>query len=523
MPSGKTIARAAGFLMVTTLVARILGYVRDMVIYSRFGQSYVTDAYNAAFSIPDFIYMLLVGGALSSAFIPVFSGYLARGEKEEAFKVASIILNFTLLVLLILMAVALLFTRSLVLLLVPKLPDASVFLAIDLTRIMVFQTFFMALSGIVMGVLNSNQHFTSPALGGIVYNLFIIGLGLAFAPRLGIMAFSVGVVVGAFANLAVQIPALGKYGFKYLPSLELCHPGFKQVMMLMAPMFISLSVAQFNLLVNQNLASGLPEGSISALRLAQRIMQLPVGVFAVSMATAVFPTLTLQAAKEDKEAFGRTLNMGLRMILLISIPAGVGLMAVGRPLISLLFQQGKFDFKDVIMTSQSLSCYSLGLFAYSLQQVLLRAFYALKNTVTPVVVGVCSVVLNIILSLLLVEPLKHQGLALAYSLAGVANILLLLAILRKNVDLDVRPLLKTTLVAFLASLSMYLAVRGTIIILAPILTFADKVNHFIIVLTGIGIGMLVYFVVVWLCDLEEIRIALDMFKDRFGKYLKPGP
>jgi putative peptidoglycan lipid II flippase len=202
MAEGRTIAKAAGFLMITTLVARLLGYVRDMVIYSWFGQTYVTDAYNAAFSIPDFIYMLLVGGALSSALIPVLGQYLARGEEDEAWKVTSLVLNWTILFLVLLIILGMVYTRELITFLVPKLPAETIELAVSLTRVMLVQTFFMALSGISLGVLNARKHFTLPALGGIMYNVGIILVGIVLARQWGIAAFSVGVVVGSVLNFA---------------------------------------------------------------------------------------------------------------------------------------------------------------------------------------------------------------------------------------------------------------------------------------------------------------------------------
>ena len=257
---GKQVARAAVFIMAATLVARVLGYVRDVVIYTKFGQNYVTDAFNAAFSIPDFIYMLLVGGALSSAFIPVFSSYLATGRREEGWRTASILLNLIGIMMLVLIAVAYIYTRPLILLLVPKLPPQSIDLAVNLTRIMFVQTIFMALNGLTMGILNSHQRFTAPALGGIFYNLGIIILGLLLSPRWGITAFSLGVVLGAALSFLVQVPSLVRVRPQYTLSLDLRDAGLREVMVLMLPVLIGLSVGQFNLFVSQNLASGLGSG-----------------------------------------------------------------------------------------------------------------------------------------------------------------------------------------------------------------------------------------------------------------------
>lgn len=515
VPEGKTIAKVAGFLMVTTLMARLLGYVRDMVIYSWFGQTYITDAYNAAFSIPDFIYMLLVGGALSSALIPVLGQYLARGEEEDAWKVTSLILNWTVLFLALLIILGMIYTRTLIAILVPHLPPETIELASGLTRVMLIQTFFMALSGISMGVLNARKHFTLPAMGGILYNLGIILVGIMLARQWGIMAFSAGVVVGSVLNFAVQIPALVRAKIRYYPILNPNHPGLKQILILMIPVVIGLSVTQINLFVNQNLASGLPEGSISALRLAQRIMQLPIGIFGISVAMAVFPTMTEQVARRNFPEFKRLFSLGLRGVFVITIPAALGLMAMREPLIALLFQQGHFDANDTLATAQALFYYSMGLFAYSALQLLNRVFYSLKDTVTPVLTGIAAIILNIALSILWVQPMGHEGLAMAYSVAGVFNMLLLIALIRRRLEhIGGRVLVRSFLVSGLASLVMYAGARCGAACVASWLTFTPKVNAFIMVMTGTGLGVAIYGIIISVFHLEETDLVLNIIKKR---------
>lgn len=515
MPEGRTIAKVAGFLMVTTLVARLLGYVRDMVIYSWFGQTYITDAYNAAFSVPDFIYMLLVGGALSSALIPVLSQYLARGDEDEAWKVASLVLNWTVLFLVVLIILGMINTRALITLLVPKLPQETIDLATSLTRVMLVQTFFMGLSGISMGVLNARKHFTLPALGGIMYNLGIILVGVFLARQWGIMAFSVGVVVGSVLNFAVQIPALARAKTRYYPILNPNHPGLKQIFILMVPVVIGLSVTQINLFVNQNLASGLPEGSISALRLAQRIMQLPIGIFGISVAMAVFPTMTEQVAKNHITEFKRLFSLGLRAVFVITIPAALGLMALREPIIALLFQQGQFDAGDTLATSQALFYYCIGLFAYSALQLVNRIFYSLKDTITPVLTGLAAITLNIALSILWVQPLGHEGLALAYSIAGIFNLLLLIALIRRRLGhIGGGLLVRSFLVSGLASLLMYLGARYGVALLGSWLAFTPKINAFIMVMVGMGLGVGIYGIIISVFRLEETQLVLTLVKKR---------
>jgi len=515
VPEGKTIAKVAGYLMVTTLIARILGYVRDMVIYSWFGQTYVTDAYNAAFSIPDFIYMLLVGGALSSALIPVLGQYLARGEDEEAWKVTSLVLNWAVLLVILLIILGMVKTRALITLLVPKLPPETIELATGLTRVMLIQTFFMALSGISLGVLNARKHFTLPALGGIIYNLGIILVGVMLARQWGITAFSVGVVVGSALNFAVQLPALARAGIRYYPILNPNHPGLKQMLILMVPVVIGLSVTQINLFVNQNLASGLPEGSISALRLAQRIMQLPVGIFGISVAMAVFPTMTEQAARNNIAEFKRLFSLGLRGVFVITIPAALGLMSLREPLIALLFQQGQFDAQDTLATAQALFYYSIGLFAYSALQLTNRVFYSLKDTVTPVLAGIISIILNIALSILWVKPMGHEGLALAYSVAGIFNMMLLIVLIRKRLGhIGGGVLVRSFLVAVLGSVVMYAAARCGATWAGSWLVFAPKINALIMILTGMGLGAAIYGIIISVFRLEETELVFDIIRKR---------
>ncbi|MDH7498357.1 MAG: murein biosynthesis integral membrane protein MurJ, partial [Syntrophomonadaceae bacterium] len=490
---GKSVARAALVIMAAATIARILGYVRDVAIYTRFGQNYATDAFNAAFSIPDFIYMLLVGGALSSAFIPVFSGYLAVEKREQAWKTASVIFNFTMVGMLVLIAGAYVFTRPLIMLLVPRLPHETIDLAVTLTRIMFVQTMFMALNGLAMGVLNSHKEFVTPALGGILYNVGIITVGLALSDRWGIAAFSVGVVVGALMSVAVQVPALLRVRPSYSFSFDWRDQGFREIMVLMLPVLIGLSVTQFNLFVSQNLASGLGSGTISALKLAQRIMQLPLGIFAVSVAIAVFPTLTGLVARNQMSEFKQATSLGVRTVFFIILPSALGLMALREPIIALLFQQGSFTVQNTQTTAWALFYYALGLFAYSALQVLNRAFYAIKDTVTPVATGVATIAINIGLSVWLVRLWGYRGLALAYSVAGTLNMMALLVLLRMRVGaIGGRRIAQSFALSLGASLVMYVTARSTALGLLHWLPLAAKLSQLVAVFAAITLGVVVY-------------------------------
>jgi len=510
------VAKAAVLLMVTVIIARVLGYGREVVLYTLFGQNYITDAYRAAFSIPDFLYMLLVGGALSSAFIPVFSSCIVDNRENQGWRSASVVFNYTLIFLLLLVFIAYMYTEPLMILLAPGLPPEYITLAVKLTRIMFIQTFFMALNGFAMGILNSYNHFAAPAIGSLVYNLSIIAVGVALVNYIGIAAFSYGVVLGAFLNFVVQIPALKKVGMKYYFSFDYNNKGFRQIMILMIPVLAGLGVVQLNLFVTQNLSSGLGAGVISALNLSQRIMNLPVGIFAVSIATAIFPTLTALTASGEIKVFKRTTSLGVRAIFLLSLPASFGLIAIGEPIISLLFEQGQFSSTMVIATNQALTYYSIGLVGYSAVQVLNRSFYALKDTLTPVVVAFITIAFNIFLSLEMVEPLGHKGLALAYSLAGFLNMLLLLGMLKLKVgQMGGWRLIKSFVISLGASVPMYFAVDFVTGYLINNLPMGTKLNLLVGVSIGIISGVIIYAAIVYMFKLEETKLVTDMFKKKF--------
>lgn len=516
MTGENKVTRAAGLLMLAMIISRILGYIRDVVIYAQFGQNRVTDAYQAAFSIPDFLYLILVGGAMSSAFIPVFSGYIARDENEEAWEVANSVLTVIIALMLVGIILGTIFTRELVYLLVPGFAGESVELTVTLTRIMFAQAFFMALSGITMGILNSFKHFWAPAVGSVMYNLGIIIVGVLLSPKLGIAGFSVGVVAGAVANFGVQLPVLIKKGFRYRPRFNIFHPGVIRIGVLMFPVLIGLSVTQFNLFVSQNLASTLPEGMVAALRTAQRLMQLPVGIFAVAIGVAVFPTLTGHAAKREMKQFKRSMSLGIRSVLFITLPASAGLLVLRVPLVRLLFQQGWFTAQNTEATAIALLYYSLGLIGYSAIQVLNRVFYALQDTRTPVVIGIVTIALNIGLSFALIGLMGHGGLALAYSVAGIVNMLLLMIIARAKIGgIDGRRIVLSFGKSFLASILMGLVVYFVAAWFELNLDMAVKANQAWQVIAAALAGAVVYAGLVIGLKMEEARLVLEIFRRRF--------
>lgn len=515
--TGKHMARAAFLLMVTVILSRVLGYGREVALYTLFGQNYITDAYRAAFSIPDLIYMLLVGGALSSALIPVFSSYLANDQEEEGWEAFSVLTSWVLVIMLVLIGVAYFYTRPLMIMLTPGLPEQYITLAVGLTHIMLVQTFFMALNGLAMGILNSYQHFAAPALGSLIYNLVIIIVGFLGFEQLGIAAFSYGVALGAALNLAVQIPALKKVGIRYRFTLRADHPGFVSIVGLMVPVMAGLGVAQLNLFVTQNIASHLGSGVLSSLNLAQRIMNLPVGIFAVSIGTAIFPTLASLIARGDMKEFRRYTSLGIRATLLLGVPASLGLLVVGQPLVSLLFEQGEFTGNMVSATTLALNYYLVGLTAYACMQVAVRGFYALKAPIIPVVAAVLAIMVNVVLSWQLGYRWGAPGLALAYSIAGWLDLFILLAALRWKVGpIGGTKILNSFLISLGASVIMFLVVGGVMEGLSTLIPLTGKGYQLLLVGLGATTGTLVYAVIVGRFKLEETQLVMGMLRRRWA-------
>jgi putative peptidoglycan lipid II flippase len=450
------LARAATLVMAAFVLSRLLGLGREIFIGSQFGTSRELDAYLAAFRIPDLIFQLIAGGALGSAFIPTFTGYLVEERSSEAWSLASSIVNLVLIILTLCAVLAALLSPWLVgHVVAPGFTPEQQQLTVRLMRVMLLSTIVFGVSGVAMSILNSYRHFLLPALAPAVYNLCIIGGAAFLAPSLGVFGLALGVVAGSLMHLGIQIPQLLRKGLCYRPVIDVSQPGVREVGRLMLPRVLGLAAVQINFLVNTFLASGLAGGSLAALNYAWMLMLLPQGVFAMGIATAAFPTFSDLAARGKRRELKETLSATLRLILYLAVPSTVALILLREPLINLLLQRGRFDPSSTATVAWALQFYALGLVAHSALEIVTRAFYSLHDTRTPVVVGVAAMGVNIILSLLLLAPLLHGGLALANSLATVGETAVLLIIIRRRLGgLQGRGLLWSATKTLVASLVM---------------------------------------------------------------------
>lgn len=419
------------------MCSRVLGLIREQVFASLFGAGFAYDAFVVAFRIPNLLRDLFGEGALSAAFVTVFSDYDTNRSKEDTWRLASNVLTFFIIALSLISLAGMYFAGPLVNLLAPDyaaIPGKTALTA-TLTRIMLPFLVFISLAAVVMGMLNTKGRFFVPAMASSFFNLgsIIAGTSLAYVlPRFGypaITGMAVGTLAGGILQLGVQLPTLKKTGFSYTLLLNLRDSGLIRILKLMIPATIGLSATQINIFINTNYAASCVEGSVSWLNYAFRLVQLPIGIFGVALSIAMMPLLAKQAAEKNTGEMRSTLVSSLVMVLALTIPATAGLMLLAEPIIRLIFEHGAFTAADTRATAQALSLYAVGLFAYSSNKVLVPAFYALNKTRYPVIASFIAIGTNLILINLTIEKFQHMAIALSTSLTMLLNFVFLTAIL----------------------------------------------------------------------------------------------
>jgi putative peptidoglycan lipid II flippase len=503
--SHRQIARAATVVMITFVASRLLGLLRDVVISAHFGTSDALDAYYAASRLNDLIFTLIAGGALASAFIPTFAGYLARNDDEGAWRLASNIINLMSLALAIVSILAAIFAQPIVSgLLGLGFDAAKQELTASLLRLLLIAPTIFGVSGVIMGILNAKQNFWLPGLAPSMYNLSMIGGVIFLSSAFGIYGLAIGAIVGAALHLIVQIPGLIKAGARFTPRLGLRDPGVRQVFRLMAPRVLGLATVQLNFIVETILASTLGTGAVSALNYAWRVMLLPQGVVAQSVAIAAFPTFSDQFARGKIDELRSALSATLRVILFIAIPSAIGLLVLRVPLIQLLFERGKFLDTSTELVATALGFYALGLIGHSGVEILTRAFYGMHDTRTPVILSIVSLILNLVLSLSLIGVMQIAGLALANTIAALTEMVLLAYVLHRRLHgLGDRRLIMTSVKTIVASIAMSIGVIIFLNITASLSIIIRSPGSMVI---GAGI----FAITAWMLRVEELRLIVSL-------------
>lgn len=520
--SSSQLAQAASTIVLGLMASGVLGLIRQMVIASTFGAGRQLDAFNAALRVPETLFVLVAGGALGSAFIPVFSGFLAKSDYGGAWKLASTVLTLVVLAAILVSAVMFIFAGEVVAyILIPDAPQSSQNLTTELMRIMLITVVIFGTSGLIMGILNAHQHFLTPALAPSMYNLGLIFGALVLAPSMGIHGLAWGAVVGAIFHAGVQLPALRKLEHLHIaPSVDWRVPGVMEVLLLMGPRVLGLGVVQVNFWVNAALTSGMMAGSLTALQTAFTLMFTILGIIGQSIGTAVFPTLSRLHSEGDEQAFARMLTGALASVLFLSIPAGLGLAVLSDPIVTVLFERGEWTATDTAGTAWALALFGIGLAGHAALEILARAFYALHDTWTPVKIGGATMILNITLSLIFIRVLGSDtdfargafgGLALSMSVATAIESTALWLLLQRRL-----PVLKTYRLAN-RMLRMTAATLGMAVVTVGWLLVAAHLPALVLLVVGIGLGGASFWGMALLLKIEEARAVPRMVLARFRR------
>jgi putative peptidoglycan lipid II flippase len=575
------VAKATGLMIGTIFLSRMLGFVRESILLYYFGRGGLTDIYKLSFTVPDLLYFLIAGGALSSAFIPVFTSYLAQGKEKDAWKVFSVVACTVLTVAAVFILVGERYANSMSWFIAPGLrdrPEAVGQLAY-LTRIILPAQAFFFLGGLMMGTLYSRNRFLAPAFGPLVYNIAIIAGGLVTAHihradlhylatpavkdaihiycdphstpaqlaavarsvdighilKMGTRAvsgYSWGALIGAFiGNFCMQLFVMIRLGMNFRPSFQVSHEGVKKVFALMLPVILGLSLPQVDVIINRYFGNMLAVGSVTALDNANRLMQVPYGVFGQAFGTAVFPTLSALAAKKLWVDYRSQLSQGLRGIVFMTLPASVLMIVLSVPIIRFVFEHGKLvTAQDTSITAFVLVLYCAGVFVWSMQAIVARGFYALHDTLTVVASGTVMTVLFVGMNEAFVHTAWARsiyapgGLALTTTIAASLHTFVLMWILRKRIGgIDGRRLVTSVGKMFVASGVMalfagavYYGLEHTPRFEAMLLTHKVVATAFELLAAG-GVGAVAYAGVAWVLKVEELQYAVSMFKGRFGR------
>jgi len=534
----KTVGLAGIILATSSLISRFLGVIRDLLLAQKFGAGSELDIYFAAFKIPDFVYNVLILGGVLVAFLPLFSEYFTKDEKE-AWKFTSNCLNIFLFLLVLLSLVLFFFTPFLMKLIAPGFNAEQMQKTVTLTRIMFLSPIFFGLSSIFSGILQYFNRFLVYSLCPILYNLGII-FGIMFlAPQFGILGVGFGVILGAFLHFAIQIPSVIKCGFNYKFILDFKDTKIKKVFSLMLPRSFGVSVQQINLIVINAIASTLSAGSISIFTFANNVQYFPIGIVGASLATAVFPSLSKSWAEKKKEEFIKSFSSVFRQIMYFIFPISFLIFILRSQIIEILLQRGEFSSLATSLTSASLALFCFGIFASSLLPLFFRAFFSLKDTKTPTIIAIVSMGVSIALSFFLTqtlvvlpktgmmgwlemflrqvfslktEDISVLGLPLAVSLGAIFQFTLLFIFLKKRIgDFDLERI-KTSFLKILIAIAL---MGVSIYLILPFLETTFNSNNFKALwqITIIGIlGTLIYFVSTLLLGLSEAKTIISFFK-----------
>lgn len=516
---GGDIAQAALIVALGNVSSRFLGLVRETVISHLFGATGMVSAFRVASIVPTMTYDLLIGGMISAALVPVFSDYVTPDKREELCRLVSALFTLVAVVLSAVVLILEIAAPGVAWLLGGGFDPDLLAETTRLMRLILPAVLFLGLSGAAAGLLYADKRFVYPAFGASVFNAGIVLMALFFGDRVGIASLSLGVLLGSILQLAIQLPGLSDMGLSF--SLDLRHPGLRRMGGLYLPVALGLIVSQVGIGIDRNLASRTGEQSIAWMQNATTLIQFPLGLVAVAVSTAVLPSLSRLASSADMARFRRTLGMGLRVVILLIVPATAGLLILATPVVALLFEHGAFKPYDTVRTVQALRLYLIGLPFAAIDQLLIFAFYARKDTRTPVLVGVLGVLTYLIVALTLITPLGMLGLVLANSIQLSSHALIMLYLAHRYFDgLRDQGLGKSAAKVLIASAVTGVAVLITIPWLTRLAAVSATWGELLVVLSGGCLGLLIYGIMTWMLRVEDVTYLRKMVTARLASGLQ---
>jgi putative peptidoglycan lipid II flippase len=522
------LAKSAGLIGLATMASRLLGVARETVLAAVFGASAnpAMDAFNVAFRVPNLLRDLFAEGAMTAAFVPTFTRTLTSQGKAEAWRLGNMVMNALILDTSVLALLGIFFAPQITGAYAPKFATVpgKLELTTDLTRIMLPFLTMLAVAAAMMGMLNSLRRFFVPSLSPAMFNVASIFSALVLVPLMPyfglerIVGLAIGTLLGGLGQILLQWPSLRREGFRYQPLLNVRDPAVLEILRLMGPATIGLAAVQVNVFVNTYLATWQEQGAVSWLQYAFRLMYLPIGIFGVSIATASLPEIARQANANDLAAVRASVSRGLRMMLMLNVPATVGLIVLAEAIVALIYERRMFNALDTASTAQALIFYAPGLLGYSAVKIASPTFYALRDARTPVIVSVLSVLANLAMNLALVRVLGFRGLALGTAIAAMLNAVVLLWLLRRRLGgLDGWRIAVSLAKISVASLVMGLTAYVTLGWLTGLTPQGGELAKILRVGGSIGAALLVLAASARLLRIQEFTEATARVFARFGR------
>jgi len=524
VPTDTALASSAGLVGSATMISRLLGLARDQVFAYLFGANNAMDAFYVAFRIPNLFRDLFAEGAMNAAFVPTFTRQLTRYGKDQAWKLANNVINTLAISTGLLVIIGIVSAGPLITFLASDYASVpgKLELTVLLTKITLPFLTFIAIAAAFMGMLNSLQRFFIPALSPAMFNISTIFCAFALVPVMSkfglapITAIAIGTLVGGLGQLVIQWPALRKEGYRYRPVLNLGDQPLRDVLILMGPGILGVAATQVNLLVNLILATGEGTGAVSWLNYSFRLIYLPIGLFGVSIATVALPVISKHAALEKLSNVRSTVSNGLRLMLVLNIPAAVGLIVIALPIVQLIFERGNFTPSDTAATAAALIFYSPGLIGYSAVKIIAPTFYALRDSRTPVLISVGTMIFNITINMILVRVIGYKGLALGTSIAALLNASVLFWLLRNRLGgLEGMLIGRTLLKTLIASAIMGLTAAVVSQQLELLFPGTDFVLQLIRILITIASGLISLGVTARILKIQELNDAVHLLLAKF--------